>query len=66
MMTEFPLLVHGQSLAQFLLRDMLKQFFYYSGEGDKVICPWCNLHLTELEFIMSSIEKKLVGNYELY
>ena len=27
----------------------MKAGFYYSGEGDKVICPWCNLNLTEWE-----------------
>ena len=27
----------------------VKAGFYYSGEGDKVICPWCNLNLTEWE-----------------
>ena len=27
----------------------VKAGFYYSGEGDKVICPWCNLNLIEWE-----------------
>ena len=27
----------------------MKAGFYYSGEGDKVICPWCNRNLTEWE-----------------
>ena len=27
----------------------VKAGFYYSGKGDKVICPWCNLNLTEWE-----------------
>ena len=27
----------------------VKAGFYYSGEGDKVICPWCNLNFTEWE-----------------
>ena len=27
----------------------VKAGFYYSGEGDKVICPLCNLNLTEWE-----------------
>ena len=27
----------------------VKAGFYYSDEGDKVICPWCNLNLTEWE-----------------
>ena len=27
----------------------VKVGFYYSGKGDKVICPWCNLNLTEWE-----------------
>ena len=25
----------------------VKAGFYYSGEGDKVVCPWCNLNLIE-------------------
>ena len=27
----------------------VKAGIYYSGEGDKVICPWCNLNLTDWE-----------------
>ena len=27
----------------------VKAGFHYSGEGDKVICPWCNLNLIEWE-----------------
>ena len=27
----------------------VKAGFYYSSEGDKVICPWCNINLTEWE-----------------
>ena len=29
----------------------VKAGFYYSGEGDKGICPWCKLNLTECESI---------------
>ena len=35
----------------------VKAGFYYSGQGDKVICPWCNLNLIEWETYDTPMEE---------
>ena len=54
MMIDMQPLNYGQKLR----RDQLARAgFFYTGEGDKVICPWCNVCLNEWEAFDLAIEE---------